>query len=112
MIKLEESEHSYYCECWEGSNTSEYNNWKDFTDNGKYDLDYNLLFRFDICKEEDQSDKYFNTYTLYLHHALQRHGTSQWHVVIHNIEEEDLEEIEIFLEKAKKHLFNMWEEIE
>ena len=111
MLKLEESKHSYYCECWEGAGVSCYKSWKDFVEDGWYDLDYNLLFRFDILPDCDDDFKETSTYSLYLHHALQRHGTSQWHVVIHNIQEEDLEEIEEFLRKAKEHLFSMWKEI-
>lgn len=111
MLKLEESKHSYYCECWEGSGVSCYNSWKDFVEDGEYDMDYNLLFRFDIKPEYDEDGEETGDFLLELHHALQRHGTSQWHVVIHNIQEEDLKEIEQFLRKAKEHLFSMWNEI-
>ncbi len=113
-MDLEETHHSYYCECWESGRTTEYSSWKEFKDKEgiDYDLDYNLLFRFDIEYHEDPEDKYCDTYTLKLHHALQRHGIEQWHAVIHNIKEEDMVEIEKHLQKAKKYLLEMWKEIE
>lgn len=113
MLKLENTNHDYYCECWETERTTEYDSWKKFVEEElPYDLDYNLLFRFDIEYHEDPEDKYCDTYTLKLHHALQRHGYEQWHAVIHNIKEKDLKEIEEYLKKAKTHLLNMWKEIE
>lgn len=112
-MELEQTEHSYYCECWESSRTTEYESWSDFKKEGlDYDFDYNLLFRFDIDFHDDPEDEYVGTYTLKLHHALQRHGYEQWHAVIHNIKEKDLIEIEEHLKKAKKHLMEMWKEIE
>lgn len=114
MLKLQKTDHSYYCECWETRRTTEYKSWKHFKeDEGlDYDFDYNLLFRFDLDFHDDPEDEYCGTYTLKLHHALQRHGIDQWHAVIHNIKEEDIKEIEEHLKKAKKHLMKMWEEIE
>lgn len=113
-MDLEETHHSYYCECWESNRTTEYSNWKEFKvkEGLDYNFDYNLLFRFDIEYHEDPEDKYCDTYTLKLHHVLQRHGIEQWHAVIHNITEEDMLEIEKHLQKAKQHLSEMWKEIE
>ena len=113
MLKLEATNHSYYCECWESKRTLECESWEQFKkeEGLDYDFDYNLLFRFDIDFHDDPESKYYGTYTLKLHHALQRHGYDQWHVVIHNIKEEDLPEIEEHLTKAKKHLLSMWGEI-
>ena len=112
-VELKQTKHSYYCECWESQRTSEYENWEAFKKEGlDYDFDYNLLFRFDIDFHDDPEDEHVGTYTLKLHHALQRHGYEQWHAVIHNIKEEDMVEIEEHLKKAKKHLMEMWKEIE
>ena len=112
-MKLEQTQHSYYCECWESQRTSEYENWEAFKEEGlDYDFDYNLLFRFDIDFHDDPEDEHVGTYTLKFHHALQRHGYEQWHAVIHNIKEEDMVEIEEYLRKAKKYLMEMWKEIE
>ena len=113
MLKLEKTNHDYYCECWENKRTSEYESWKDFKEQEglDYDFDYNLLFRFDIDFHDDKESKRYGTYTLKLHHALQRHGSEQWHAVIYNITEEDIPEIEEHLKKAKEHLLKMWEEI-
>lgn len=115
MLKLQATHHSYYCECWETERTTEYESWDDFKNEEcglDYDFDYNLLFRFDINFHDDPEDEYVGTYTLKLHHVLQRHGREQWHVVIHNIKEKDIPEIEKHLKNAKKHLLKMWEEIE
>lgn len=114
MLKLEQTKHSYYCECWESGRTQEFESWKDFKDNVglDYDFDYNLLFRYDLDFEDDQEDERFETYTLKLHHALQRHGAEQWHAVIHNITENDIAEINNHLRNAKKHLLDLWEEID
>ena len=71
----------------------------------------NRLFRFDIDFHDDPGDERVGTYTLKLHHALQRHGTEQWHAVIHNIKNKDMKEIEEHLRRAKEHLLEMWEDI-
>ena len=47
-----------------------------------------------------------------MHHVLQRHGQEIWHVIIHNLTDNDLSEIEKHLKNAKKYLLNMWSEIE
>lgn len=48
-MDLAQTHHEYYCECWESSRTTEYKNWKEFVEKEvPYDLDYNLLFRFDL----------------------------------------------------------------
>lgn len=109
MLKLEETNHSYYCEVYETQGTGEWGSWKEFKeDRGlDYDFDCNLLFRYDLLKDEDTGEFY-----LQLHHALQRHGYSQWHCIIHNITEEDLEEINKHLKNAWKYLKEMWIEIE
>lgn len=113
-MKLEQTQHSYYCECWESQRTSEYGSWKEFKEQEgvDYNFDYNLLFRFDLDFHDDKESKCYGTYTLKIHHALQRHGREQWHAVIYNIKEEDMVEIEEYLRKAKKYLMEMWKEIE
>lgn len=108
MLKLEETKHSYYCEVYEIEGTDEYDSWEDFKKDGlNYDLDYNLLFRYDLLRDDDTGEYY-----LQLHHALQRHGCSQWHCVIHNIKKEDLKEINKHLRRAWDHLKPMWIEID
>lgn len=114
MLKLEETNHSYYCECWETKRTMECNSWEEFKEKCRldYDFDYNLLFRFDLEQEEDDLGNKLDSYTLKLHHALQRHGRELWHIVIYNITEKDLKEINEHLQKAKQYLFEMWKEID
>ena len=95
MLKLEETNHSYYCECWETKRTLECNSWEEFKEKCglDYDFDCNLLFRFDLEQKEDDLGNKLDSYILKLHHALQRHGRELWHVVIYNITEKDLKEI-------------------
>lgn len=114
MLKLEQTDHSYYCECWENRRHKEFDSWEEFKkeEGLGYDFDYNLLFRFDLNYEDEPEDKYYKTYTLQLHHALQRHGSEQWHAVIHNIKEDDIAEINEHLRNAKKHLLDLWQEID
>lgn len=114
MLNLKSTNHSYYCECWETKTTGEFKSWKEFKEECglDYDFDYNLLFRFDLVQMEDDFGNPLNNYTLKLHHALQRHGRDIWHAVIYNVQEEDLKEINEHLKKAKKHLLEMWEEID
>lgn len=114
MLTLKETNHSYYCECFESPRLTEYESWKDFTEEEgiRYDFDLNLLFRFDLKKQYDENGEDTEGYELRLHHALQRHGYDQWHAIIHNIKQEDLKEINEFLKDAKYHLMSMWEEIE
>ena len=109
MLKLEETKHSYYCECWETKRTMECNSWEEFKDKCglDYDFDCNLLFRYDLEQKEDDLGNKLNSYILKLHHALQRHERELWHVVIHNITEKDLKEINEHLQKAKQYLFEI-----
>ena len=92
MLKLEETNHRYYCECWETERTMECNSWEEFKEECglDYDFDCNLLFRFDLEQKEDNLGNKLDSYILKLHHALQRHGRELWHVVIYNITEKDL----------------------
>ena len=107
------TDHDYYCEVWESNRTSEYDSWENFKieEGLNYDLDYNLLFRYDIVHGIDEDGEKNDEMVLQLHHALQRHGYEMWHAVIHNIKDEDFDEINQFLEKAWKHLSNQWIEI-
>lgn len=108
MLELKETEHEYYCETWETDCIEEYNCWKDFIDEGEYDPDYNLLFRFDIKELETEDGK--KEFALFLHHALQRHGIKLYHAVIHNIQESDLKEVYTFLKDRYNHLNKLWSE--
>ena len=114
MLKLEQTKHSYYCECWENERHKEFDSWEEFKEEEglDYDFDYNLLFRFDLDYEDEPEDEHYGTYTLKLHHALQRHGSEQWHAVIHNITENDIAEINEHLRNAKRHLLDLWQEID
>lgn len=116
-MKLKETNHSYYCEAWETSRRTEVGSWKQFVEEVMgYDFDYNLPFRFDITyydpkDYEDLPAAKLGTYMLSLNHALQRHGCELWHIVINNIQEEDMEEVNAYLKTCKEHLLSMWKEI-
>ena len=64
MLKLEETNHSYYCECWETKRTLECNSWEEFKEKCglDYDFDYNLLFRFDLEQKEDNLGNKLDSY--------------------------------------------------
>lgn len=107
MLELKETDHSYYCECWEGDRTTEYESWDEFlATDGKNDWDMNLLFRYDIDTDEEGHLR------LQLHHALQRHGVQLWHAVIHNIEQDDMPSINQYLKDRYEFLKELWKEIE
>jgi len=110
MLELKETEHEYYCEAWESDHIEEYNNWEEFVESGEYDPDYNLLFRFDIQKYENEDNENEFEFVLLLHHALQRHGIYLYHAVIHNIREENLKDISSFLKGRYNHLNKLWSE--
>lgn len=80
MLKLEETNHKYYCECWETKRTTECNSWEEFKEKCglDYDFDYNLLFRFDLEQKEDDLGNKLDSYILKLHHALQIVEEDNW----------------------------------
>lgn len=61
MLKLEQTNHEYYCECWENNRHQEFQSWKEFKAELPYDKDYNLLFRFDFKEVDPELKKnYFD----------------------------------------------------
>ena len=109
MIKDLAIDHSYYC--------SEYNyydndtrfhqpTWDDFMSKmGDADMDFNLIFRWDIMLNEDT-----NEYYMELFYMQQRHGKFiVW--VIDNVTDEDEESIKEFLSKYWQYMTELWKPI-
>lgn len=109
MLEFKETNHSYYCEDnnYYNNNLLSYKSWRGFKlewDLKTLDLDYNLLFRFDIKVNHEEQELY-----LHLYFIQQRKGNFQ--PVKIRIKKEDMEEINAFLLKCKKHLLEHWVEI-
>lgn len=130
-LKYIPTAHPYYC-CDSNycSNSAEqhFETWKEFHDvyNDDTDMDYNLVFRFDIyikgnklnsypeCLEKESwtedevldGDLCMNIYIM-----QQRHGKFV-PVEIKTIVREDMPEIEKFLERCNDHLKVLWNECE
>lgn len=117
LIKLKQTEHSYYCNDanyyvspirnnnW--GSFKEFNNWEHFKSEGWLDLDIdmNLIFRFDIEDCKETKDKVLK---LYLMH--QRKGAFR-PIHIHNMKEEDMKEVTKLLQDNWLHLKEMWKEV-
>ena len=119
MLELKETDHSYYCSesnyyvsGRDGQNFGrcEYPTWDDFKEDwlmtGPVDLDddYNHLFRFDICENEEKSG-----FKMWLFFILQRKGIYR-PVLVHSITTEDIPEIEEFLRKRWEYMKGQWSE--
>lgn len=125
ILKLEATEHSYYCsdtnyyvgnKYGENFGLSEYETWEEFSeawDSENIDYDYSLLFRYDIKNkyDEKEDEEIEGEYYLELFFILQRKGIFK-PVVILDLKEDDLSEVEKMLKDAKQHLFGLWEEVE
>lgn len=103
---LWEVEHSYYCEegnyFEQGCNTK-YDSFADFLEESGYiDLDYNLLFRWDWKKgeEEEEGD------TLSLFWMQQRKGKYVSETI--KVTEADEPAVRAFLQRAFNHLAALW----
>lgn len=119
-MKLKKTKHKYYCSDsnyylgdrnGENYGRSEYDTWNEFKeewlgwgDDGLgIDIDCNYCFRFDI----DKTDA--GVYDLTLFFMLQRKGIFR-PVWIKKIEEEDMEEINTFLENQWNYTKEQWVE--
>lgn len=114
-MELKETGHSYYCEVNEEWRTShsEYDTWDDFKENycdglENLDDDYNFLFRFDI-KPHITEDGGTTGYELVLCFMQQRHGKFS-PVIILSISENDMPEIEEWLNGRWDYMKQIWSE--
>lgn len=117
MLKLQKTNHSYYCSesnyyvgGQDNYGRSDYDSWKAFKDDwlldGEIDDDYNHLFRFDILESEANP----GNHSLHLFFILQRKGIFR-PVFIGRITLEDMPEIESFLLGRWAYMKHQWEEI-
>jgi hypothetical protein len=112
-LELKDYEHSYYCS---GNNyysrdpEQSYNNWNEFIavwdkpeDWTKDDIDYNLIFRWDIQQNEESKEFYLELFFM-----KQRKGIFA-PILIRNLKEDDLDSIQLLLEKHWEYLNHLWE---
>lgn len=116
MLKLKETNHSYYCQegnYYENSKSYEHMSWESFKSYmmiGEFhDHDYNHVFRFDIIKVNPKKHKTHGKYVLRLFYILQRKAKNLSHS-IYNINENDMDEINLFLKSCWKYLQGQWQE--
>jgi hypothetical protein len=117
-IELKPTEHMYYFSATnyyvgnkygENYGRAEYETWDDFCESwGDYDLDYNFLVRYDILQKRDsRTDELIDGFQLWLLFILQRKGI-YLPVVIHNIDEQDMEDINKTLSNHWEYMRDMW----
>lgn len=99
-------EHDYYCSdssYFKLGFETNYKTFQDFYDDmGNADLDMNLVFRFDISKNEED-----DTYFMEIFIIHQRKGRFV-PFFIESVKESDFELIKSYLEPRFKHLKNLW----
>ena len=102
------TEHPYYCSSVGGD---DYPSWSEYLENEvpSIDGDYNLLFRYDILKEDEYEQVDFpdSEAVLYLFYVLQRKGTIFLDRV-HGVKPEDMDSIKSFLADRKQYLGSLW----
>lgn len=115
-IELKPTEHSfffcetnYYAGYQDNFGRQNFETWKDFCEAwGDYDLDLNFLVRYDILNECDEyGDEIDDEFELWLLFIGQRKG-KYIPVIIHNIEEADMEGINETLSRHWKYMKEMW----
>lgn len=117
--------HSYYCSDTnyyanamerDGFGAHHYDTWKDFQNHwleGEFDIDhdYNHVFRFDITPQYDPVEdiEYEDRFSLKLYFMLQRKGNFV-PVLIRNLKEEDMEDVNKYLQMCWDYMKGQWEE--
>lgn len=119
ILKLKETNHSYYCqegnyytngEAYQHMSWDEFKKYMCLGENGEFhDHDYNHVFRFDIIEVNPEVEKTHGKYVLRLFYMLQRKARNLSHD-IYNIKEEDMEEINLFLKSCWEYLKGQWQE--
>lgn len=99
-------EHDYYCEDKKLTydQREEFYSWDQFYDEyNDADIDMNLIFRWDIFKNE----KFINDYTLKLYVIRQRRGIFEL-ITVRNIKNENVPLIIELLSRHKEKLDKIW----
>lgn len=119
MLKLKETNHSYYCEegnyykngeWYEHMSWDEFKKYMDMGENGEFhNHNYNHVFRFDIQEVDSEYETTHGKYMLCLYYILQRKARNLSHT-IYNIKDEDMEEINLFLKSCWEYLKGQWQE--
>lgn len=115
------TDHRYYCNngnYFDNDCVGYYENWNEFLDDCEdMDIDYNLIFRFDL-EDIGDFDEYeipleeLETYLrLKIYIIGQRKGIFRV-VIIKNIKEENFESINNYLRRHKDYLKELWKEID
>lgn len=124
-IKLEKTNHSFYCNdsnyYVNGLNNfglAEYDSWSEFKedwllDDLTIDHDYNHCFRFDIKEKYDHEtdSEISGEYSLHLYFMLQRKGNFV-PVRINTIVEDEMNEVNIYLKQCWEYLKKQWVELQ
>lgn len=118
-LQLKTTDHNYYCQDsnyyvdgLENFGLAEYESWNDFQKSWfTTDLDYNHCFRFDIKNKynSETDSKVLGEYSLHLYYILQRKGNFV-PVYIKTITEDDMEEINSYLQDSWDYIKQQWEE--
>lgn len=118
-MKLEATNHSYYCsetnyyvDGYRNHGRSDYDTWQDFKeawlfDDGSIDHDYNHCFRFDILETHDEDDNPTGEFYMLLFMMLQRKGIFR-PVYIRSITEDDMPEVEKYLKSCWEYMQGQW----
>lgn len=107
-------DHAYYCSTanyFSNEAGQKYNTWPEFySDFHDADIDYNLIFRWDIKEHTTDNDKGLGTYWMEIFFIQQRKGIF-FPVVIHRVFDEDVETIVSLLKTHAEYLTTLWKPI-
>jgi predicted glutamine amidotransferase len=117
-LEVKTTNHPYYCNLGnyyvtlaDNGGLIEYESWTEFIQEwGNADIDYNLLFRFDIVDACDEDDKVTGEKDLQLFYIMQRKGDFV-PVIVHDIKIEDRAEIVMYLKSHWEYMKSMWSEL-
>lgn len=117
-IKLEQTNHPYYCSdnnYYSNEASNSFDSWGEFKEDfapENIDHDYNYVVRFDLNKysdEDSENEDCENNYVLHLYYLQQRKGNFL-PVLINNIKEEDMDEINNYLKEYSNYIKSLWSE--
>lgn len=112
MLELKATKHAYY---GSGNWKDSYSCWNQAAKKLRHwDKDYNCLYRFDLLPTDEKgntiAEEIATQYRLVLFFILPR-KVSIGQVTVYNIKQEDMEDINAYLEECWEYLENLWEEI-